>query len=449
MKILLALGSDPSAAPICAALEGRGWSVMTDSRGWDAEAYVAGGSVDAVLIDPSLPEAQRTVARLRAAAPSLAVLALGRAINLGLMGRLFEAGADDVLLHPVRPEEIDLRARAIARRRRGHRTDEIRFGDLVVVAGQYAAIGGRRVPLTRSEFTILEVLALRAGRLVSRGALLDALYGGLEEPDAKIVDVFMTKLRGRLRLFDAPPDLIGTVWGRGYILPTPYPAGAAMPEHNAALVRHSCRAGTRRTAPSLTGREPPREPAVGSRARRPARPQSGRRRGGAPRRGAAAARAGRSSGPAPSCGGDPRRAGRFEVKDLTRWVCAVCQDGGDVIRLVERSQGVDFRRAVEWLGGAQEIDPDVAARAAAEIAARRAAEQATADRKREEERARLHALWRGAAPIAATPAFGYLAARGIAVPGLRLRAVDRMPYFHGQEERPGPLRPVQGAAPDL
>ena len=246
MKILLVLGSDPSAAPIRAALEGRGWSVLKDSRGWDAEAYAAGGSVDAVLIDPSLPEAQRTVARLRAAAPSLAVLALGRAMTLSLMGRLFDAGADDVLLHPVRPEEIDLRARAIARRRCGHRTDEIRFGDLVVVAGQYAAIGGRRIPLTRSEFTILEALALRAGRLVPRELLLDALYHRADQPDAKIIDVFMTKLRGALRLFGAPPDLIGTVWGRGYILPTPYPAGAAMPEHNAALVRHMPRGHTPR-----------------------------------------------------------------------------------------------------------------------------------------------------------------------------------------------------------
>ena len=78
-------------------------------------------------------------------------------------------------------------------------------------------------------------------------------------------------------------------------------------------------------------------------------------------------------GACPSCGGDHRRSGRFEVKDLTRWVCAVCQEGGDVIKLVERTQGVSFRAAVEWLGGAAEIDPEVAARAAAEIAARRAA----------------------------------------------------------------------------
>ena len=149
-------------------------------------------------------------------------------------------------------------------------------------------------------------------------------------------------------------------------------------------------------------------------------------------------------GPCPSCGGDTRRSGRFEVKDLTRWVCAVCQDGGDVIRLVERTQGVSFRDAVEWLGGAQEIDPEVAARAAAEIAARRAAEQATADKKREEERTRLHGVWCGAVPIERTAAFGYLQGRGIAVPGLRLRAVDRMAYFHGQEERQGRFGPFKG-----
>ncbi len=156
------------------------------------------------------------------------------------------------------------------------------------------------------------------------------------------------------------------------------------------------------------------------------------------RLGIALHRSGRSlAGPCPSCGGDPRRSGRFEVKDLTRWVCAVCQDGGDVIRLVERTQGVSFRDAVEWLGGAQDIDPEMAARAAAEIAARRAAEQATADKKREEERTRLYAVWRGAEPIERTRAFRYLEARGIAVPGLQLRAVPVLPFFHGTEKRQG------------
>ena len=142
-------------------------------------------------------------------------------------------------------------------------------------------------------------------------------------------------------------------------------------------------------------------------------------------------------GACPSCGGDPRRAGRFEVKDLTRWVCAVCQDGGDVIRLVMRTQGASFRDAVEWLGGAGDIDPEVAARAAREIAERRARDDATAARKREEERQRLYGIWRRAVPIAQTPAYGYLEGRGIAVPGLMLRAVDAMPYFHGSAPREG------------
>ena len=166
----------------------------------------------------------------------------------------------------------------------------------------------------------------------------------------------------------------------------------------------------------------------------------------AERLGVALRRSGRTLvGACPSCGGDPRRAGRFEVKDLTRWVCAVCQDGGDVIRLVERSQGVDFRRAVEWLGGAAEVDPEVAARAAGEIAARRAREDAVAAQKREAERVRLYGLWRRAAPIARTPAIGYLAGRGIAVPGLQLRVVHAMPYFHGtapREGRDGQVRPA-------
>jgi two-component system cell cycle response regulator CtrA len=251
MKILLALGSDNTVGQIQLALEHRGWAVLDDARGWDAEQYVAGGSFDAVVIDPALPEAARTIGRLRKAAPDLAIIALGTAPGISLLARLLDAGADDVLTRPVSPEEISLRARAIARRRNGHSDAAIRFGHLVVVPGQQATFQGRRLPLTSSQFAILEFLALRAGRSVTREAILGALYGGMDEPNAKIIDVFMTKLRGVLRTHGAPINIIGTIWGRGYIMPAPYAVDAEMPSHGADVMRHMPRGhDSRRYAPS-------------------------------------------------------------------------------------------------------------------------------------------------------------------------------------------------------
>ena len=241
MKILLALGSDANAPQIQLALEQRGWAVLDDAKGWDAEQYVEGGGFDAVVLDPALPEAARTIERLRKAAPDLAIIALGTAPGISLLARLLDAGADDVLSRPVSPEEISLRARAIARRRNGHSDAAIRFGHLVVVPGQQATFQGRRLPLTSSQFAILEFLALRAGRSVTREAILSALYGGIDEPAAKIIDVFMTKLRGVLRTHGAPINIIGTIWGRGYIMPAPYAADAEMPPHGADVMRHSPR----------------------------------------------------------------------------------------------------------------------------------------------------------------------------------------------------------------
>lgn len=237
MKILLALGSDPHDAVIATGLRSRDWTVVTDPKGFDAVQLVEAGGFDAVLLSTDLPDARRLIERLRLAERDLAVMAIGAAPTLAVKARLFEAGADDVITHPVAPEEIALRARAIARRRHGHRDSAIRFGDLVVVPGQHATVNGLRVPLPHSQFVVLEALALRAGRAVSRGDLMSRLYGGLDEPDPKIIDVFVCKMRTALCARGVSAKMIGTVWGLGWILPEPFAADAPMPSHGAECMR--------------------------------------------------------------------------------------------------------------------------------------------------------------------------------------------------------------------
>ncbi|WP_316172432.1 CHC2 zinc finger domain-containing protein [Bradyrhizobium sp. SZCCHNRI2049] len=143
----------------------------------------------------------------------------------------------------------------------------------------------------------------------------------------------------------------------------------------------------------------------------------------------------RLAGPCPMCGGK-QRSGRFEViEDGMSWVCAVCSDGGDVIKLVQQVEGLGFTAAVERLGGVREIDPEVTARIAREINAKRAKRDAAAARYREDERKRLYTLWQAAMPLAGTPAADYLIGRGLAIPdacpGLRFH--PDVAYFDGKE----------------
>jgi hypothetical protein len=143
----------------------------------------------------------------------------------------------------------------------------------------------------------------------------------------------------------------------------------------------------------------------------------------------------RMVGPCPICGGG-KASQRFEVlSDSESWVCAVCPDGGDVIRLIEKVEGVDFKTAIERLGGAGGVDPVQAERLARDREQKRKARDAQAAQYREAERKRLWTAWQAALPMHATPAAAYLAGRGLALPAVcpGLRYLPNAPYFHGEE----------------
>lgn len=143
---------------------------------------------------------------------------------------------------------------------------------------------------------------------------------------------------------------------------------------------------------------------------------------------------GKLVGPCPVCGGRASSQ-RFEVIERDgNWVCAVCPDGGDVIRLVEKVEGCDFRAAIERLGGRTAIDAIRAKELFEERERKRLArEKASAD-YREAERKRLFRTWKGAMPIHDTVAARYLEGRGLVLPhhcpGLRF--LPAMSYWHGE-----------------
>ena len=131
------------------------------------------------------------------------------------------AGANDVLVRPFDPGELVARVRAAVRRSRGQGTGRLEAGPLRLdTEAHQLSAGGRAVPLTRKEYDVLELLMLRKGQLMTKEALLSQLYGGMDEPGIKIIDVFVCKLRKKLARVGAE-HMISTVWGRGYVLLTP------------------------------------------------------------------------------------------------------------------------------------------------------------------------------------------------------------------------------------
>jgi two-component system cell cycle response regulator CtrA len=182
---------------------------------------------DIIVLDLRLPDIDgyEVVRRLRAARVQTPVLILsGRSDPTdkvkGLVG-----GADDYLTKPFNKAELVARIQAIVRRAKGHAESVIRTGKLVVnMDARSVEIDGRRLHVTGKEYSILELLSLRKGTTLTKEMFLDHLYGGMDEPELKIIDVFVCKLRKKLAQATGGEHYIETVWGRGYMLKDPEPA---------------------------------------------------------------------------------------------------------------------------------------------------------------------------------------------------------------------------------
>ena len=142
--------------------------------------------------------------------------------------RALGVGADDYVTKPFHKDELIARIHAIVRRSIGHAEPTVKCGDLTVKPeAKQAEIAGRTVPLTGKEYGMLELLALRQGHTITKEMFLNQLYGGMDEPEQKIIDVFICKLRKKLAEASGGKNYIETVWGRGYALREPEQARLA------------------------------------------------------------------------------------------------------------------------------------------------------------------------------------------------------------------------------
>ena len=129
---------------------------------------------------------------------------------------------------PFHKDELVARIQAIVRRSKGHAQSVVQSGDLLVnLDSKMVEVNGARVPLTSTEYRMLELLSLRKGMTLTKEMFLTHLYGGMDEPEMKIIDVFMCKLRKKLANASGGKDYIETVWGRGYMLRNPADEAAA------------------------------------------------------------------------------------------------------------------------------------------------------------------------------------------------------------------------------
>lgn len=226
MRVLLV--EDDLAASRGIALLLKREEIVVDSvdTGGEALDLVCRQAYDLILLDLMLPdidgyEVIRQMRLARVAVPLLVLSGLSRA---SARVRALGMGADDFMTKPFDKSELIARVGAIVRRSIAPKQATLQAGLVSLnLDSRRVTVAGTDVRLTGKEFAILELLVLRKGLILSKEALLTHLYHGTDEPEMRILDVFVCKLRKKLALVGAP-DLVRTVWGLGYTVSDPGPA---------------------------------------------------------------------------------------------------------------------------------------------------------------------------------------------------------------------------------
>nr|WP_281301522.1 MULTISPECIES: response regulator transcription factor [unclassified Iodidimonas] len=179
---------------------------------------------DIIILDLNLPDMHGydVLKKLRLSKVNTPILILSGQSEMEDKVKALGFGADDYLTKPFHKEELVARIHAIVRRSKGHSQSVIKTGKLSVnLDTKTVDVRGNRVHLTGKEYAMLELLSLRKGTTLTKEMFLNHLYGGIDEPELKIIDVFICKLRKKLASATDGENYIETVWGRGYVLRDP------------------------------------------------------------------------------------------------------------------------------------------------------------------------------------------------------------------------------------
>jgi two-component system cell cycle response regulator CtrA len=232
MRVLLIEDDSATAQSIELMLLSEGFNVFATDMGEEGVDLGKIYDYDIILLDLNLPDISgyEVLRQLRVNKIKTPILILSGMAGIEDKVRGLGFGADDYMTKPFHKDELVARIHAIVRRSKGHAQSVIHTGGLTVnLDTKTVDVEGERVHLTGKEYQMLELLSLRKGTTLTKEMFLNHLYGGIDEPELKIIDVFICKLRKKLATATGGENYIETVWGRGYVLRDPKDEKAALP----------------------------------------------------------------------------------------------------------------------------------------------------------------------------------------------------------------------------
>lgn len=197
------------------------WNVQSVDMGEEGLQRAKLYEYDCITLDLNLPDMSGydVLKRMRMAKVRTPVIIVSGLAGIEDKVKGLGIGADDYMTKPFHKDELIARIHAVVRRSGGHAVSTLAAGPLTLnLETRDATVHGEPVRLTGKQFQMLECLMLRKGVVQSKDQLLNAMYGGRDEPEIKIIDVFICKLRQKLDRAGASPRLIETIWGRGYLI---------------------------------------------------------------------------------------------------------------------------------------------------------------------------------------------------------------------------------------
>jgi len=224
MRVLLIEDDSAMARSIELMLRSEGLNVYTTDLGEEGIDLGKLYDYDIIVLDLQLPDMSgfEVLKALRVAKVQTPVLILSGNAIVEAKVKALGFGADDYMTKPFHKDELVARIQAVVRRSKGHSQSVIITGKLTVnLDAKTVEVDGTRVHLTGKEYQMLELLSLRKGTTLTKEMFLNHLYGGMDEPELKIIDVFICKLRKKLAAAIDGDNYIETVWGRGYVLRDP------------------------------------------------------------------------------------------------------------------------------------------------------------------------------------------------------------------------------------
>ena len=226
MRVLLVEDDPTTSKSIEMMLTHANLNVYTTDMGEEGIDLAKLYDYDLILLDLGLPDmnGHEVLRQLRLAKVDTPILILSGSDDTENKIKGFGFGADDYLTKPFHREELVARIHTIIRRSKGHSQSVIKTGEILVnLDAKTVEAGNKPVHLTGKEYQMLELLSLRKGTTLTKEMFLNHLYGGMDDPELKIIDVFICKLRKKLANATDGANYIETVWGRGYVLRDPQP----------------------------------------------------------------------------------------------------------------------------------------------------------------------------------------------------------------------------------